>query len=84
MLARDGIKRRRVFVSIDEQAVQAVVDSGLIRNFGARAVRRMLERESFSHWAMYWLPYPALEPALVHITEQDHRLNCTNTSFEQC
>ncbi len=77
VLARDGIKRRKVFVAIDESAVQAVVDSGFDPQFGARAVRRMLEREVIQPLGDVLAALPTAEPALVHITtEQDRRLKC--------
>jgi len=76
VLARDGIKRRRVFVAIDESAVQTVVDAGFDSQLGARAVRRMLEREVIQPLGDVLAALSTSQPTLVHIVEQDRRLKC--------
>ncbi len=76
VLARDGIKRRKVFVSIDEQAIQSVVEGGFDAQLGARAVRRMLEREVIQPLGDVLSSLSKNEPLLVHVVEQDRQLKC--------
>ncbi len=97
VLARDGIKRRRVFVAIDPNAVQTVVDAGFDAQLGARAVRRMLEREVIQPLGDVLAALSTSQPTLVRIVEQDRQLKCqtrtlsiaarrdyvANTSLEQ-
>jgi ATP-dependent Clp protease ATP-binding subunit ClpA len=81
VLARDGIKRRRVFVAIDEKAVQTVVDAGFDAQFGARAVRRMLEREVIQPLGDVLAALSTNHPTLVRIVEQDRVLKCQTRSL---
>lgn len=76
VLARDGIKRRQVFVAIDENAVQAVVDAGFDSQLGARAVRRMLEREVIQPLGDALSALSTNQPSLVRIVENDRKLTC--------
>lgn len=76
VLARDGIKRRQIFVAIDEKAVQSVVDAGFDSQLGARAVRRMLEREVIQPLGDELASLSSIQPTLVHIVEKDRRLSC--------
>jgi AAA domain (Cdc48 subfamily)/C-terminal, D2-small domain, of ClpB protein len=81
VLARDGIKRRQVFVAIDENAVQTVVDAGFDLQLGARAVRRMLEREVIQPLGDVLASLATNQPTLVRITEQDRKLTCQPQSL---
>ena len=81
VLARDGIKRRQVFVAIDENAVQTVVDAGFDSQFGARAVRRMLEREVIQPLGDVLSALSTNQPTLVRIVEQDRKLICQTRSL---
>lgn len=76
VLARDGIKRRRVFVAIDERAIQSVVDAGFDTQLGARAVRRMLEREVIQPLGDVLATLSTNQPTLVRIVEKDRQLQC--------
>ena len=76
VLARDGIKRRKVFVAIEDQAVQTVVDSGFDAQLGARAVRRMLEREIIQPLGDVLASLSVDEPTLVHIEAKERKLQC--------
>lgn len=76
VLARDGIKRRRVFVAIDEKAIQSVVDAGFDAQLGARAVRRMLEREVIQPLGDELSGLSLNQPTLVRIVENDRKLQC--------
>ena len=81
VLARDGIKRRRVFVAIDENAVQTVVDAGFDAQLGARAVRRMLEREVIQPLGDALAAHSSNQPTLVRIIEQNSQLKCQTRSL---
>ena len=76
VLSRDGLKRRRVFVSVEEDAIQQVVDSGFDAQLGARAVRRMLEREVIQPVGDVLAGLPSSEPALVRIVRREQQLKC--------
>src|SRR6185436_17173270 len=45
ILARDGLARRRCILQVEALAMERVVDAGYHPQLGARAVRRMLERQ---------------------------------------
>lgn len=45
VLARDGLKRRDVFVDVDQAATKHIIERGYDSKLGARAVRRMLETQ---------------------------------------
>ena len=45
VLSRDGIKRRDIFVDVDQAAIKHVISRGYDSKLGARAVRRMLESQ---------------------------------------
>lgn len=45
VLSRDGIKRRDIFVDVDETAIKHIIRRGYDSKLGARAVRRMLESQ---------------------------------------
>jgi ATP-dependent Clp protease ATP-binding subunit ClpC len=76
VLSRDGLKRRRVFVTVEEDAIQQVVDSGFDAQLGARAVRRMLEREVIQPVGDVLAGLPSSQPALVRIVRRDRQLKC--------
>ena len=83
VLARDGIKRRKVFVAIDEQAIQTVVEGGFDSQLGARAVRRMLEREVIQPLGDVLSSLSKTEPLLVHVVEQDRQLKCRTQTLSK-
>jgi ATP-dependent Clp protease ATP-binding subunit ClpC len=68
VLARDGIKRRGAFVKVNESAVQRVIKSGFDSQLGARAVRRMLEREVIGPLGNCLSSLPVSKPTLIHVT----------------
>ena len=76
VLSRDGIKRRKVFVAIDDQAVQVAVDAGFDAQLGARAVRRMLEREIMQPLGDVLASLAVNDPTLVNIEVKDRKLQC--------
>ncbi len=76
VLARDGIKRRKVFVAIDDRAVQTVVEAGFDAQLGARAVRRMLEREIIQPLGDVLASLSNNDPTLIHIEEKERQLHC--------
>lgn len=85
VLSRDGIKRRSIFVSIDEQAVEQVVDSGFDEQLGARAVRRMLERQIIQPVGDVLADTPATQPALIHVgigNRESGELKCRTVPLE--
>jgi ATP-dependent Clp protease ATP-binding subunit ClpA len=45
MRKRDGLSRRKMFLQVDDQAVQWIIDRGYDPSLGARAVKRSIERE---------------------------------------
>lgn len=45
VLSRDGIKRRDIFVDVDQTAIKHIIRRGYDSKLGARAVRRMLESQ---------------------------------------
>ncbi|MEZ6133896.1 MAG: AAA family ATPase [Pirellulaceae bacterium] len=69
VLAREGIKRRGAFVRVDSSAIKRVVDSGFDTQLGARAVRRMLEREIIGPLANVLSSLPVGSPVLIHVRQ---------------
>lgn len=78
VLARDGIKRRGAFVKVNESAVQRVIKSGFDSQLGARAVRRMLEREIIGPLGNCLSSLPVSKSTLIHVTQPDNagQLDC--------
>ncbi len=76
VLSRDGLKRRHVFVNVEAEAIQQVVDSGFDAQWGARAVRRMLEREIIQPVGDVLASLPNSQPALVRIVRRERKLEC--------
>jgi hypothetical protein len=70
VLARDGLRRRDVFVNVTESALQRVIRAGFDAQLGARAVRRMLEREIIGPLGDCLSSLKLDQPALVHIHGQ--------------
>ncbi len=68
VLARDGIKRRGAFVKVHESAIQRVIKSGFDSQLGARAVRRMLEREIIGPLGNCLSSLPVSNSTLIHVT----------------
>ncbi len=76
VLARDGIKRRKVFVAIDEMAIQTIVGAGFDAQFGARAVRRMLEREVIQPLGDTLATISTNQPTLIQIAAGERGVLC--------
>ncbi len=78
VLSRDGIKRREIFVNVDESAIKQVIHRGYDSKLGARAVRRMLESEIIGPLADCLSGMSIDHPALVQVTHTlpATKLNC--------
>lgn len=78
VLSRDGIKRREIFVNVDDSAIRQVIHGGYDSKLGARAVRRMLESEVIGPLADCLSGMSIDHPALVQISHQptDAKLSC--------
>ncbi len=73
VLSRDGIKRRDIFVNIDQSAIKHVIGRGYDSKLGARAVRRMLESEVTAPLGDCFANMQVDRPALVTVTHRDHK-----------
>jgi ATP-dependent Clp protease ATP-binding subunit ClpC len=78
VLARDGIKRRGAFVKVGASAIKRIIQSGFDAKLGARAVRRMMEREIIGPIGDVLSGMPLGAPTLVHVCqpEGDAKLAC--------
>jgi ATP-dependent Clp protease ATP-binding subunit ClpC len=78
VLSRDGIKRREIFVKVEDSAIRQVIHSGYDSKLGARAVRRMLESQVIGPLADCLSGMSIDHPALVQISHQpsDTKLSC--------
>jgi ATP-dependent Clp protease ATP-binding subunit ClpC len=43
--SRDGLSRRRIFLQVDQDAIEWIIDRGYDASLGARAIKRAIERE---------------------------------------
>ncbi len=84
VLARDGIKRRHVFVHVAPAAIKKVIQTGFDARLGARAVRRMLEREVIGPLGDCLSDMQVDKPALVQITHREDapQLSCDVNQLE--
>jgi hypothetical protein len=84
VLSRDGIRRRHAFVNVTPSAVRHVIQSGFDSRLGARAVRRMLEREIIGPLGDCLAEIRVERPILIQITrtETQPRLQCQATPLE--
>ncbi len=78
VLARDGIKRRDIFVRVDQSAIKHVIRRGYDSKLGARAVRRMLESEITAPLGDCLSAMHVDHPAFVHVSHQGEQtaLSC--------
>lgn len=81
VLSRDGIKRRDIFVNVDQAAIKHVIRRGYDSQLGARAVRRMLESEVTAPLGDCFAGMRIDSPALVTVThrQQNPTLSCDVT-----
>lgn len=68
ILARDGFKRRDIFVHVADSAIDRVIQSGFDPQLGARAIRRKIEREVIGPLGDCLSGSALTHPALVQIT----------------
>lgn len=67
ILSRDGIRRRDIYVQVSSSAIDQVIRSGFDSQFGARSVRRTLERDVIGRLGDCLSELELSDPALVEI-----------------
>lgn len=82
VLSRDGLLRRDVYVNVTDAAIRSVVKTGFDSQLGARAVRRMLEREVIGPLGDCLASMSLDSPALIRVTETDQALTCNVTELQ--
>ena len=68
ILSRDGIRRRDIFVKVSQEAIDHVIQSGFDSQYGARSVRRTLERDVIGRLGDCLAELELNDPALVEIS----------------
>lgn len=84
VLSRDGLQRRNVYVNVSKSAIERVIATGFDSRLGARAVRRMLEREVIGPLGDCLAGMNTDAPALIRITHTPpaNELNCRVLDLE--
>ncbi|MCA9133447.1 MAG: ATP-dependent Clp protease ATP-binding subunit, partial [Planctomycetales bacterium] len=84
VLAREGLKRRDVYVSVSPSAIRQVIQRGFDSKLGARAVRRMLESEIMGPLGDCLSEMHTTHPALVQVSHEppSPRLACHVTALQ--
>lgn len=67
ILSRDGIRRRDIYVQVSPAAIDQVIQTGFDSQFGARSVRRTLERDVIGRLGDCLSELELSDPALVEI-----------------
>ncbi|MFO1064491.1 MAG: AAA family ATPase [Pirellulales bacterium] len=75
--ARDGLKRRHVFVHVEPAALDRVAAVGFDKHLGARAVRRALEREIVQPLGDRLSELSPETPVLIRIADEAGKLKCS-------
>ncbi|MGN6133530.1 MAG: AAA family ATPase [Aureliella sp.] len=76
LLAREGLKRRHVFVRVERAALEHAVKVGFDKQLGARAVRRALESEIAQPLADQLSELAVQSPVLMRVSRRDAQLKC--------
>ncbi len=83
LLAREGLKRRHVFVRIERGTLDHVVEVGFDKQLGARAVRRALEQEIVQPLGDQLSELTLNAPVLIRVSRHAGQLNCQTLSMNE-
>ena len=83
LLAREGLKRRHVFVRIERGTLDHVVKVGFDKQLGARAVRRALEQEIVQPLGDQLSELKVDAPVLIRVSRQAEQLSCQTLSMSE-
>lgn len=83
LLAREGLKRRHVFVRIERGTLDHVVKVGFDKHLGARAVRRALEQEIVQPLGDQLSELTVNAPVLIRVSRQAEQLSCQTLSMQE-
>ncbi len=83
LLAREGLKRRHVFVRIERGTLDHVVKVGFDKQLGARAVRRALEQEIVQPLGDQLSELNVTEPVLIRVSRRAEQLNCETLTMQE-
>lgn len=83
LLAREGLKRRHVFVRIERGTLDHVVKVGFDKQLGARAVRRALEQEIVQPLGDQLSELKVDAPVLIRVSRQAEQLSCQTLSMHE-
>ena len=83
LLAREGLKRRHVFVRIERGTLDHVVKVGFDKHLGARAVRRALEHEIVQPLGDQLSELKVDSPVLIRVSRQADQLHCQSLNMSE-
>lgn len=83
LLAREGLKRRHVFVRIERGTLDHVVKVGFDKHLGARAVRRALEQEIVQPLGDQLAELKVNAPVLIRVSRQAEQLSCQTLTMNE-
>ncbi len=82
ILQREGLQRRRSVLRVDPSATEFVIDQGYDEQFGARAMRRALERQLTRPIAARLAAMPSQASVLIDVFRGKRRLEVVTTALQ--
>ncbi len=82
ILLRDGITRRNILVEIDEAVIDLVLERGYSPEYGARPLKREIERQVVSPMARSLAQRGGAEQHLLRVTMDEGKLVLKNVSID--
>ncbi|HEX3050503.1 MAG TPA: AAA family ATPase [Aggregatilineaceae bacterium] len=82
ILLRDGITRRNILVEIDEAVIDLVLEHGYSPEYGARPLKREIERQVVAPMARTLAQRSTQEQALLRVVVEDGKLALKNVPID--
>jgi ATP-dependent Clp protease ATP-binding subunit ClpA len=82
IFAREGLVRRKCILQVEESAFESIIDAGFDPQLGARALKRMLERQLTQPVATRLAILKPEAPTLISVRQADEKLEVTVSAMQ--